>query len=70
MFAVFDIVNNLNQNKYFWGITMLVMNLGGRYLGTEISAVQESVFMHHLFRYVILFCMFFMRTRDIFTALV
>lgn len=55
----------LNGNKVFWGITMLILNMGSRYVIADLGKFHEKVLTHELFKVVIVFCMFFVATRDV-----
>lgn len=59
----------LNTNKLFWGVTMVLMNMGSRFVIMDVSKNHEQLLMSDLVKKLILFCMFFVGTRDIITAL-
>ena len=61
--------NYLNNNKYFIGIMMLVLNLGSKYLSLEISQNQEQILSNKIIRRFVLFSVTFVATRDIWVAL-
>ncbi len=58
----------LNENKIFIGISMLLLNLGSRFLIEELSESQEDLFNNKVFRRIILFCVIFIATKDIQTS--
>ena len=62
-------LNMFNSNPYFIGLMMLLLNLGGRFLGMEVSKGQEKVFQEPWVRRFILFTVLFMGTRNILVAL-
>jgi uncharacterized protein YqgQ len=62
-------VNPLNQNKIFIGVSMLLLNLGSRFLVEELSESQEDLFNNKVFRRIVLFCVIFIATKDIRTSL-
>jgi len=65
-----SILINLSNNKLFCGCLMLVTNLGGKYLALELPTNIEKIFTSNLIlRYLVLFSIFFMATRDIKTSL-
>ena len=65
-----NILINLSNNKLFCGCLMLVTNLGGKYLALELPTNIEKIFTSNLIlRYLVLFSIFFMATRDIKTSL-
>jgi len=59
---------SFNTNPYFIGITMLLLNLGGRFLAMEVTKEQEKVFQTTWFRAVLLFVVVFVATRNILVA--
>ncbi len=54
-----------NTNPYFIGIMMLLLNLGGRFIGLEITKKQELFLQHPWVRRVLIFTVLFMGTRSI-----
>ncbi len=60
----------LNTNPYFIGLMMLLLNLGGRFIGMEISKEQEKVFTHPWVRRALIFTVLFVATRNVFVALI
>lgn len=60
----------LNTNPYFIGLMMLLLNLGGRFIGMEISKEQEKVFMNPWVRRGLIFTVLFVATRNVFVALI
>jgi hypothetical protein len=58
----------INTNPYFIGLMMLLLNLGGRFLGMEISKEQEKVFQNPWVRRALVFTVLFVATRNIFVA--
>ena len=60
----------LNTNPYFIGLMMLMLNLGGRFIGMEISKEQEKVFTHPWVRRALIFSVLFVATRNFFVALI
>lgn len=65
-----DIVNNLNENKFFIGLMMICVTIGGRFIITELNEGQKKIIHNKIFRRLIIFSAFFMSTRDIFTAII
>ena len=60
----------INSNPFLIGSSMLMMNLGGRFLPMELSKGQESFLQQPWVRRVILFLILFMGTRNVLTAAV
>lgn len=61
--------NALNTNPYFIGVMMLLLNLGGRFLGMEMSKSQEKFFQQVWVRRFFIFTVLFIATRNILIAL-
>jgi hypothetical protein len=58
----------INTNPYFIGLMMLLLNLGGRFLGMEISKEQEKIFTNPWVRRALVFTVLFIATRNVFVA--
>lgn len=58
----------LNNSKFVWGISMLVVNLGSRYVVSDLGKNHDRILNHPLFKPIIFFCIFFMATRDFLVA--
>lgn len=57
--------NFLNNNKYVFGITMLLMNISSKYLIQDLSApFHKALFSSKLVRRIAIFCILFIATRD------
>jgi hypothetical protein len=66
----FDIINVLNDNKYFAGIIMLTMNIGTKYVMIDLSKTQENYVKYSLGRQLVIFSILWIGTRDIFISLI
>ena len=64
------IISTLNGSKYFSGILMILMNLGSKYVGLELSEFQEEFLSKKLIRRIIIFTIFFIATRDVIISLI
>lgn len=58
-------LNALNDNKFFLGIMLLVLNLGSRHLVDEFSANPEEYNRNLLLRRFAIFAVCFVGTRDL-----
>lgn len=56
---------SLNQSKLLLGVSVVLMNLGSRYVVSDITKIQEKLLSTKAMKVVIIFCMFFITTRDI-----
>jgi hypothetical protein len=63
-------VMTLNNSKYFAGLSMIMLNLGSRFITIEFSETQKAFFQNKLFRQVLIFSIAWMGTRDIYTGLI
>ena len=66
----FDNISSFtNNNKFFLGITMILFNLGSKYIVMDISKSHEMFLKSTIVRRLTIFCMFFVATRDLFVSL-
>ena len=67
-------VNNaagfLNQNTFFAGIMMLLLNVGSRFIVHEFSADDKEYRENILLRRICIFAVCFVGTKDIITSLI
>lgn len=59
---------SLNTNPWFIGMMMLLLNLGGRFIGLEMSKEQEKFFQRPWIRRALIFTVLFVATRNVFVA--
>lgn len=57
-----------NNNPYFIGFMMLILNVGGRFIGMEVTKQQEQFLQHPWIRRVIIFIAIFIATRNLWVA--
>ena len=60
---------SLNQNKYIIGFTMILLNIGARFIIDELDDDTRSLTKNKFVRRFFVFCSFFMATKDIFKAI-
>lgn len=60
---------HLNESKIFLGITMLVLNIGSKYIIAEIGDFHTRLLDNDLVKRFILFSLFFVATHDVVLAL-
>ena len=65
-----DYISSLNNSKIFIGLTMIIVNLGSKYLVEELSNTQKQLFKNTIVRRIVLFTVIFMATKDIKTAFI
>jgi hypothetical protein len=63
-------LNNLNNNKFFAGLVMILLNIGSKYISIKLSKTQESYLKHSVARQLLIFAICWMGTRDIITSLI
>ena len=65
-----DSLSCVNENKYMIGITMIMLNIGARFIIDELDDDLRKLISNTIVRRVVIFCSFFMATKDLFTAIV
>jgi hypothetical protein len=58
----------LNQNKIVWGVSMLLLNIGSRYVIADLGKSHEYILTNQVVKKVVVMSMFFVATRDILTS--
>lgn len=64
-----NVTKVINDNKFFAGIIMLIMNIGSKYITVELSKTQENYIKYSLGRQLIIFSILWVGTRDVFISL-
>jgi len=65
-----DSLSCINENKYIIGLTMIMLNIGARFIIDELDDDLRKLISNTIVRRVVIFCSFFMATKDLFTATV
>lgn len=60
-----DALALLDQNTYMAAVSMVLMNIGSKYIALDISKAQEQLLKHQVFRRITLFCIFYVATRNV-----
>lgn len=60
----------LGNSKMFIGLCVIIMNIGSRNIAGEITQTQNQILSLPIFKYITLFCMCFLTTRDVRTSIV
>ena len=60
----------LNENKYFIGFTMILLNIGARFIIDELDDDLRKMVSDKYVRRFFIFCSFFMATKDVFTSVI
>lgn len=64
-----SMIMSLNTNTYLIGMSMILLNLGGRHLAPSLTPEQDKFFQNQWIRRAMLFVVIFVATRNVFTAL-
>ena len=64
------LTNVFNENKFFFGLTMILFNLGSKYIVMDLSKSHEVFLKSTIVRRLTIFCMFFVATKDIYASLI
>lgn len=62
-------IDYLNDNKFFLGIMLILLNIGSRYLVDELSVDPDEYTRNLVLRRLAIFAVCFVGTRDIVTSL-
>ena len=65
-----DSMSCINDNKYMIGLTMIMLNIGARFIIDELDDDLRNMIANKVIRRIVIFCSFFMATKDLFTAIV
>lgn len=65
-----ELIEKLNKNSLFYAITMLLLNLGSRYIDIELTEEHKKLLSSPIVRRITIFCIVFMATRDIIISLI
>lgn len=63
------IIDYFNTSPFVSGCVMLMMNLGGRHVAMDVPEGMNSFFAHPWVRKLTIFCIAFVATRNVKTAL-
>ena len=67
---ILEILPILNNNKVIWGVTMLLLNMGSKYVMADLGKIHEKVLTNEIAKKIIIFSMFFVATRDFIVAFI
>jgi len=60
----------INSSQYFFGLMMIILNLGSRYISLDLTSNQEKLLSSLLMRKITLFSIVFMATRDFIISII
>ena len=64
-----NIIDNLNNNIYFAGIIMIILNIGAKFITIELSPTQEAFVRNNIGRQLLIFSIVWMGTKNIYVSL-
>src|SRR6056300_736719 len=62
-------LSHINTSKLFIGITMIMLNVGSKYVDFKFTKSQEKLLKEGLAREILIFAIVFMGTRDVVYAI-
>ena len=62
-------VHKLNNNIYFAGIIMIILNIGAKFITIELSPTQEAFVRNNIGRQLLIFSIVWMGTKNIYVSL-
>jgi len=68
--TLISLTNIANENKFFFGLAMILFNMGSKYLVMDISKSHESFLKSTIVRRLTIFCMFFVATKDVYASMI
>ena len=60
----------INHNKIMWGLSMLLLQFGARYVLGDLGKAHEVLLSHNITKKLVVMAMFFVATRDIVVSFV
>ena len=60
-----NFINTLNTSKYFSGIMMILLNVGGKHVSKELSFLQDNFLDNKIIRRLLVFVVVFVATKDV-----
>ena len=65
------VANSINNNKYFYGLMMIMLNVGSKYLTLDLSApFLKAILSSTFIRRILIFSIVFVATRDLKISLI
>lgn len=68
--SFFSNISSVNDSKYFAGIMMIILNIGGKYVTVSLSKNQEMYLKSYIFRQLFIFTIAWIATRDIIVSII
>ena len=64
-----DITGSINNSKYFYAITMILLNMGSKYIDIDLGNGHKKFLSSKILRRIVIFTVAFIATRDIIASL-
>ena len=58
-----------SDNKYLYGIIMIAINIGARFIVDDLTPEQKNLINNHITRKIIVFLVFYVATKDLLASL-
>jgi hypothetical protein len=65
-----DLTLSINNSKYFYAITMILLNMGAKYLEMDLVDSHRQFLSSKAIRRIIIFTVSFVATRDVVASLI
>ncbi len=62
-------IHSLNNNIYFAGIIMIILNIGAKFITIELSPTQEKFIRNNIGRQILIFSIVWVGTKNIYVSL-
>ena len=60
-----NLINTLNNSAFLAGISMLILNIGSKYIEVGLSKTQEEAIRNSIAREILIFTIIFVGTKDL-----
>ena len=65
-----EFINFLNQNKYFYAVMMIFLNIGAKYIEIDLQDNHKKFLSSTAIRRIMIFTVAFIATRDVVISLI
>ena len=62
-------IQSINENKFFIGVLMLILNVFSKYVEIKLTKTQEAYFKNNFIRQIFIFAVLWSGTRDIYVSI-
>lgn len=64
------VLNNINTNKYFYAVAMILLNMGSKYIDVDLGHEHKKFLSSKVIRRIAIFTVAFVATRDVIASLI